>query len=57
VSYAESVRDPERIPVSRPSRSVTAQRDRSMSDVCFRKVGLAFIPIVLMSVGLDGRVI
>lgn len=43
------MRDPERIPVSRPSRSVTAPRDRSMSDVCF-------ITMVFMSVGLDGRV-
>ena len=35
------VRDPERIPVR--SRSVTAQRDRPMSDICISKVGfLAF---------------
>ena len=36
------LRDPERIPVS--SRSVTAQRDRPTSDICFSKVGfLVFI--------------
>jgi hypothetical protein len=40
------VRDPERIPVS--SRSVPAQRERPMSDLCFSNVVfLAFIAMVI----------
>ena len=56
VSYAEAVkkveedgsrwRDPERICVSR--RSVPAQKDRPMSDICFSKIGfLTFIAVVI----------
>jgi hypothetical protein len=40
------VRDSERIPVN--SRSVPAQRDRPMSDICFNKVGfLVFMAMVI----------